>query len=238
MSSPSVDRLPDAARAVALAVARAAIPAGARFGEADERTVERTERLLAGFGRGTLARWGQLLRVFDGAARVWSRGRAFTSLPSPDAEALLARWAAEDADVARRTMALALTAPIKVAYYDDAAVYREFGSTWRFTAVAAETPRWMAQVTAGDTVETDVDLECDAVVVGTGAGGAVVACELARKGLAVLMLEEGGYHGRGDFDGRASRTSAASTAARARWAPSATPSSRCPWAGSSVDPPP
>ena len=198
----AVERLPDAARTIALAVARAAIPAGARFPGADERTIDRTERLLSGFGRRTVSRWGSLLTVFDNTARVWSRGRAFSHLPADEAEALLSRWAAEDADLARRTMALALTAPIKVAYYDDAAVYREFNSTWRWAAVATETPRWMAQVTAGDSVTGDVDLECDAVVVGTGAGGAVVACELARKGLAVLMLEEGDYHGRADFDGR------------------------------------
>jgi choline dehydrogenase-like flavoprotein len=34
-------------------------------------------------------------------------------------------------------------------------------------------------------------LECDAVVVGTGAGGAAVALQLARAGLSVAMLEEG-----------------------------------------------
>ncbi|GIW43950.1 MAG: hypothetical protein KatS3mg077_1232 [Candidatus Binatia bacterium] len=45
-------------------------------------------------------------------------------------------------------------------------------------------------------------LLCDAVVVGTGAGGAVAAAELAAAGWNVVMLEEGGYytgeHLRGD----------------------------------------
>jgi choline dehydrogenase-like flavoprotein len=195
-------RLPPAARTIALAVARAAIPAGSRFAEAGERTIDRTERLLGGFGRGTVTRWGQLLHVFEHAARLATRGRPFTALPPAEAEELLARWAAGDEDLARRTMALALTAPIKIAYYDDAAVYRAFDATWRFAAVATEKPRWMAQVTPGETLTADADLECDAVVVGTGAGGAVVASELARQGVAVLMLEEGSYHGRADFDGR------------------------------------
>jgi len=36
-------------------------------------------------------------------------------------------------------------------------------------------------------------LEVDVVVVGSGAGGAPVACELAKRGRSVIVLEEGGY---------------------------------------------
>jgi len=36
--------------------------------------------------------------------------------------------------------------------------------------------------------------ECGAVVVGTGAGGATTAAELAQAGIDVIMIEEGGYH--------------------------------------------
>ena len=49
----------------------------------------------------------------------------------------------------------------------------------------------------GDLVE-----QAEVVVVGTGAGGAVVAAELAERGLDVVMLEEGGYHTREDFTAR------------------------------------
>jgi choline dehydrogenase-like flavoprotein len=49
------------------------------------------------------------------------------------------------------------------------------------------------------TVTRDVDLDCDAVVVGTGAGGAPVACELAEAGYRVVMLEEGPYYRTADF---------------------------------------
>lgn len=43
--------------------------------------------------------------------------------------------------------------------------------------------------------------ECDAVVIGSGAGGSVVAKELAEVGLSVVVLEEGGYYTRKDFTG-------------------------------------
>lgn len=46
-----------------------------------------------------------------------------------------------------------------------------------------------------------ITLTCDAVVVGTGAGGAFAALTLAEKGLKVVLLEEGGYYTGKDLDG-------------------------------------
>ena len=45
----------------------------------------------------------------------------------------------------------------------------------------------------------DFTMDADAVVIGTGAGGSVVLRELARAGLRVVALEEGGYHTASDF---------------------------------------
>src|SRR5881394_1049874 len=46
----------------------------------------------------------------------------------------------------------------------------------------------------GDTV-----LDCDVVIVGSGAGGAPVAAELAEAGYDVVVLEEGSYYTTRDF---------------------------------------
>jgi choline dehydrogenase-like flavoprotein len=62
----------------------------------------------------------------------------------------------------------------------------------------------MRQVTDGRAVESDLELTCEVVVVGTGAGGAAAAYELARRGRAVLLLEAGDMPKRSEFLGRSS----------------------------------
>ncbi|HEY9854448.1 MAG TPA: GMC family oxidoreductase [Stenomitos sp.] len=57
---------------------------------------------------------------------------------------------------------------------------------------------WMPQVDAA--YDRDLELAADAVVIGTGAGGAVLASELAEGGRSVIMLDKGGYHTRKDFN--------------------------------------
>jgi choline dehydrogenase-like flavoprotein len=45
------------------------------------------------------------------------------------------------------------------------------------------------------------DLSADVVVVGSGAGGGMIAAELSAAGLDVLVVEKGGYRSASDFDG-------------------------------------
>lgn len=48
---------------------------------------------------------------------------------------------------------------------------------------------------------SDTTLDCDVVVVGSGAGGGTAAAVLAGAGLNVVVLERGGYYDDADFDG-------------------------------------
>lgn len=57
-------------------------------------------------------------------------------------------------------------------------------------------------ITEGKAVSRDLAVSCDAVIIGSGAGGAVMAAELAAAGRKVVILEEGGYYTRADFSQR------------------------------------
>jgi choline dehydrogenase-like flavoprotein len=56
-----------------------------------------------------------------------------------------------------------------------------------------------------DDVQGDTVLDADVVIVGSGAGGATMAAELAEAGLDVVVLEEGGYYTTRDFTADATR---------------------------------
>ena len=66
-----------------------------------------------------------------------------------------------------------------------------------------------AGLTRQSEVSADLRIECGVVIVGSGAGGATMAAELADAGVDVVVVEEGGYHPTESFTagaGRALRT--------------------------------
>lgn len=60
-----------------------------------------------------------------------------------------------------------------------------------------------SRVRDGALLERDESMRAQVCVVGSGAGGATVACELARRGHSVVLLEEGAYLTGRDFTGDA-----------------------------------
>jgi choline dehydrogenase-like flavoprotein len=187
-----------AERAAERALAAAILPAGRRFRAGDDRTIDAALAMLRG-----MSPWAPAL--FRGAAAVLDRAallrtaRRFSRLDPDRQEALLQRWSGDR--LLRVPLALIATA-LKANHYDDPEMYAAMRCRVHPQA-RPEPARWLAQVVDGRTVADGVELECDVVVVGTGAGGAVVGRELAERGHAVIFLEEGQHHRRDAFTGRA-----------------------------------
>jgi choline dehydrogenase-like flavoprotein len=190
-------RFTETDRKVAVAVARACMPAGDRLPGAGPAIVDKLEEALAEIDPRAIAGYAAALHALEHEARLTHGGRPFSALSTEDAERHLVRLA--DGSVGARALALAATMPLKMAYFDDEDVYRELRSPFGFTATD-EPARWREQITA---LDDDTEIECDVVVIGTGAGGAVMAKELAERGHAVLMVEEGEYYSRSSFTGHA-----------------------------------
>jgi hypothetical protein len=181
-------------------VAGAAMPAGRIFPAAGDATVDKVDHFLALAGPTVAKGYRAMLRTLDVAAWVHHR-KPLRKLAPEQLDALLERF--RKGDYARRTLVRLLTVPLKVAHYNDQSMYDQLGCKYSALPVAKpEKPRWMQERVARLADLDGETLECDVVVIGTGAGGGVAAKELAEAGLAVVVLEEGDYHMRDSFTGR------------------------------------
>ena len=179
----------------ALALARALLPGSERIPAADAESVSRAESVVAGLAPWLAKPWSAAQRVLDLAA-IARTGRRLSSLDGEAAEKLVRAW--QHDPVLRQPLNIA-SVVYKLAHFDRPDVVRAMGG--RPNVVGnLDKPRWLAQIHAADDWTGD-DLEMDAVVVGTGAGGAVVGYELAERGFAVGFVEEGEHYRRDAFDG-------------------------------------
>ncbi len=186
-------------RAALAAIARAVMPAGKVFPGAGEPCVDKVENFLALSPPAVIKGYRAMLWALTAASLVRHR-RPLARLTDEEMLALLERWRC--GDYGRRMLLRLITLPLKMSHYNDAAMYQAVGCRFGALPVASvEKQRYMERVTTAAELPPDETLECDAVVIGTGAGGAVAARELAERGLAVVMLEEGQYVSRAEFSG-------------------------------------
>ncbi|KYF68288.1 GMC family oxidoreductase [Sorangium cellulosum] len=190
-------------RRIAAALAEAAMPPG-RFLEGAGAA---TARRLAGWLGSIPPHLAQGLRAALWAmelAPVPTRLRPLSALPLEERMEVLRGFEQSRARALRSLLRAVLT-PLRFLHYDQPEMFQHVGCRYELPTVRNEEPRWLAQVTNGREVEEDLELECEVLVIGTGAGGAAAAYELASRGHAVLMLEEGDYHRRASFTGRPAR---------------------------------
>lgn len=187
-------------REVLRALAAAALPGGALLpaGGSDtmlDRVGTGLDRLPTSVGHAFRA----LLWSLELGTIVSGR-RRFSRMDLGERQAVLARWAEAEP---RRLALRGLLTPLKLAYFDDPEVHRTLGCSYGVTPPARlESARWRERIDDAAGLSDDETIECEVVVVGTGAGGAPVAAALAERGLAVLMVEEGRYFSRTDFNGK------------------------------------
>lgn len=195
---PRVERssLSPAELRAALALAEAILPGSRSIPAADERTVLRAEDIVRLFHPAMLKPFAAALRLLDGAA-VLSAGRPFHRLSAERQQAVLRGW---DTSPVMRGPVHGLATLLKFAHFDERRVYEAQGG--RFKVVQhVEKPRHFSQIFRAAAWEGDDVIECDVVVIGTGAGGAVVGKELAERGHAVVFVEEGEHYTRDAFNG-------------------------------------
>jgi len=189
-------------RQVLLALARTAMPAGRRLPAAGQPAVDRLDAIFDGLPAGYRMAYEGLMQVFEQLARTRFR-RSFSGLTADEQLAFLEAIYERGAFPERQLLRLVLT-PLKLAHFDAPDLFERLECAYRREPVSEPLPRYMER--AFDAAAPDAGLEetieAEVVVVGSGAGGAAVAAELAEQGLAVVLLEEGDYFRRKDFTGR------------------------------------
>ncbi len=181
-----------------LALAEAILPGGKVLRGAGAHTVRAAEKLLEPLGPAGPRGLAATAALLDNAA-ILKTGRRFSKLAVNRREELIRAW---ERDKLLRWPLMALSYLFKSVHFDEPETFKALHCVYE-RGGPPEPARWLKQVTPAAELPEDETLECDVVVVGTGAGGAVVGKELAARGLAVLFLEEGELYRRDAFDGRA-----------------------------------
>jgi hypothetical protein len=191
----------DATWAAWAAFARVALPSGAVLPAAGDATVARVVAVLRSAPAPLALAFRALLTALNAHALA-RHFKPFTALDEAEQTALLRAW--HDGGFLPRAVLRALIVPLKAAHFDGGELHARLGCVFeqhRPTELQ-QPPAIAARTHSGRDLASDQTITCDVVVIGTGAGGAVVGKELAEAGCAVVLLEQGKAHDRRHFSGR------------------------------------
>jgi choline dehydrogenase-like flavoprotein len=124
----------------------------------------------------------------------------FTSMSQVQRERYLGAWATSRVPLRRKAFQ-GLKRMATVLYYTARLPSGDPNPSWArlgYPGPLSPPPATPKRITP-HTIANDGTLQCDVVIVGSGAGGGVAAGELAARGLNVVVLEKGGYYNEADF---------------------------------------
>lgn len=190
------------------AICDAFLPAAPGWPSAVERGIPDALATALDFNPRVIDRWEflNLLDFWDSSLHSFFEVGTFTrfsELREDDKCRMLLSWA--DSSIALRRAAFqAMRKAIGFLYVmlpgaagESNAVWERIGYPGPIGVQRPNSPRPL-QVT---TPQSEVVLQCDVCVVGSGAGGGVTAAVLSAAGKDVIVLEAGGYFDDADFDG-------------------------------------
>ena len=182
--------------------AEALLPAGGALapGAADMDVAGRLVSYIAGVGGWRARAMGAMLVAWELSPLISSYRRPFGRLSPAERQAYL-KACLQDCRGPRRALALWLKSLCLMAYCSHPRVEEAIGFTG--SCLDEGPPRDVPRLEpiAYPHIRGRVEERADVCVVGSGAGGAVVAKELAEGGLSVIVLEEGAYFRQPDFQG-------------------------------------
>ena len=172
---------------------------------ADHGLAERVEGVVDGLPPTDRAQLALLLSLFDSRLvnlLFTGRPQTFSAMGRDARERYLRSWALSRLNL-RRSGFQALKRITAVTRYT-ATDGRGTNPTWAALGYPgpASPPPDRPKTIKPLVLDGDTTLDCDVVVVGSGAGGGVVAGELARAGKHVVVLEKGAYLNEADFTQR------------------------------------
>jgi choline dehydrogenase-like flavoprotein len=187
------------------ALAAAVVPRGGPFPlgaddvDAAGRLADYLSRFRARLRRGLLL----LVTAWEYLPLLSRYRRRFSRLAQPEGESFL-RESEGSRLPPRRLAAFWLKTLCLMAFTSDPEVSRAVGYTSATGGCLDETPPVdgpRLEPIAYPEIRGRVEIQTDVCIVGSGAGGAVVARELAEGALSVVVVEEGAYFTRAEFQG-------------------------------------